>query len=315
MSTVIHAAGGGLAAAADFLSPYDFFRDLTNPALAFLPRALLIAVVAALVCGSVGVHVVLRGMAFIGDAVAHAVFPGLAVAFALQVSVLLGGAVAGMVVAVLIAVFSQRERVKEDTVIGIFFAAAFALGLVVISRVEGYTASLTSFLFGSLTGVSTSDMWVSLGAGTVVVALILGLQPWLTAVSLDRETARSMNLPVLALDLLLYLAVTTAVVISVRTIGNILVVALLVTPAAIARMYTDKLGVMMALAAGAGVTGSVLGVWLSWAYDTPTGATVVLCLTAIFVLSWLFSPQQGLVTERIRNRAPKERTTVDAVSR
>ena len=113
---------------------------------------------------------------------------------------------------------------------------------------------------------------------------------------------------------MLYLAVTTAVVISVRTIGNILVVALLVTPAAIARMYTDKLSIMMALAAGAGVTGSVLGVWLSWAYDTPTGATVVLCLTAIFVLSWLFSPQQGLVAERIRNRDPKERMTVDAVS-
>ncbi|WP_204211849.1 anchored repeat-type ABC transporter permease subunit [Corynebacterium urinipleomorphum] len=297
------------------ISFWQFLVDLTNPQLGFLPRALIVAVIASVVCAVVGCYVVLRGMAFIGDAVAHAVFPGLAVAFALQVSVLLGGAVAGMVVAVLIAVFSQRERVKEDTVIGIFFAAAFALGLVVISRVEGYTASLTSFLFGSLTGVSTSDMWVSLGAGTVVVALILGLQPWLTAVSLDRETARSMNLPVLALDLLLYLAVTTAVVISVRTIGNILVVALLVTPAAIARMYTDKLGVMMALAAGAGVTGSVLGVWLSWAYDTPTGATVVLCLTAIFVLSWLFSPQQGLVTERIRNRASKERMTVDAGSR
>ena len=297
------------------ISFWQFLMDLANPQLSFLPRALIVAVIASVVCAVVGCYVVLRGMAFIGDAVAHAVFPGLAVAFALQASVLLGGAVAGMVVAVLIAVFSQRERVKEDTVIGIFFAAAFALGLVIISRVEGYTASLTSFLFGSLTGVSTSDMWVSLAAGTLVVALIIGLRPWLTAVSLDRETARSMNLPVLALDLLLYLAVTTAVVISVRTIGNILVVALLVTPAAIARMYTDKLGVMMALAAGAGITGSVLGVWLSWAYDTPTGATVVLCLTVIFALSWLFAPQQGLVTERIRNRAPKERTNVDAVSR
>ncbi len=297
------------------ISFWQFLMDLANPQLSFLSRALIVAVIASVVCAVVGCYVVLRGMAFIGDAVAHAVFPGLAVAFALQASVLLGGAVAGMVVAVLIAVFSQRERVKEDTVIGIFFAAAFALGLVIISRVEGYTASLTSFLFGSLTGVSTGDMWVSLAAGTLVVALIIGLRPWLTAVSLDRETARSMNLPVLALDLLLYLAVTTAVVISVRTIGNILVVALLVTPAAIARMYTDKLGVMMALAAGAGITGSVLGVWLSWAYDTPTGATVVLCLTTIFVLSWLFAPQQGLVTERIRNRAPKERTNVDAVSR
>ncbi len=136
------------------LTPVEFLQDLTNPALGFLPRALLISLIVAIVCGVVGTHVVLRGMAFIGDAVAHAVFPGLAVAFALQFSVLLGGAVAGVVVAVLIAVFSQRRRVREDTVIGIFFAASFALGLVIIARVEGYTASLTSVLFGSITGVA-----------------------------------------------------------------------------------------------------------------------------------------------------------------
>ena len=136
------------------LTPVEFLQDLTNPALGFLSRALLISLIVAIVCGVVGTHVVLRGMAFIGDAVAHAVFPGLAVAFALQFSVLLGGAVAGVVVAVLIAVFSQRRRVKEDTVIGIFFAASFALGLVIIARVEGYTASLTSVLFGSITGVA-----------------------------------------------------------------------------------------------------------------------------------------------------------------
>ena len=112
MSTVIHAGGRVLAPAADFLSPYDFFRDLTNPALAFLPRALLIAVVAALVCGSVGVHVVLRGMAFIGDAVAHSVFPGLAIAFVCGGSLVLGGALAGVVTAVLVALLAQNRRLK-----------------------------------------------------------------------------------------------------------------------------------------------------------------------------------------------------------
>lgn len=282
------------------ISFWQFLIDLTNPQLAFLPRALIVAIIAVAVCSVVGCYVVLRGMAFIGDAVAHAVFPGLAIAFALQGSVLLGGAVAGVVVAVLIALFSQRERVKEDTVIGIFFAAAFAFGLVVISRVEGYTASLSSFLFGSLTGVTTADIWVSLVAGSVVVALIVGARPWLTAVSLDRETARAMNLPVMALDLLLYLAVTAAVVISVRTIGNILVIALLVTPAATARLYTDRLGAMMWLATGFGLLGSVLGVWLSWAYDSPTGATVVLALTFFFIMSWLFAPQQGLLAGVLR---------------
>lgn len=269
------------------LTPVEFLQDLTNPALGFLSRALLISLIVAIVCGVVGTHVVLRGMAFIGDAVAHAVFPGLAVAFALQFSVLLGEAVAGVVVAVLIAVFSQRRRVKEDTVIGIFFAASFALGLVIIARVVGYTASLTSVLFGSITGVADGDILVAAIVGTAVIALLLALTPQLTAVALDRETARAMNLPVLLLDLVLYLAVTAAVVISVSTIGNILVLALLITPAATARLLTDRLPAMMALSAALGALGSLLGLYLSWAADLPTGAAIVLTVTAAFLAVWL----------------------------
>lgn len=281
------------------ISLWQFFIDLTNPQLAFLPRALTVAVIAAIVCGVVGCHVVLRGMAFIGDAVAHAVFPGLALAFAMEVSVVAGGAVAGVIVALVIAAFSQRRRVKEDTVIGIFFAAAFALGLVLISRVDGYTGSLTSFLFGSLTGVPLSDIWVSLGVGTLIIAVLVWLGPGLTAVALDRESARAMNLPVFVLDVVLYLAVTAAVVISVRTIGNILVLALLVTPPATARLLTDRLAPMMLTSAAIGAVGSVLGVWLSWAYDIPTGASVVLSLTAIFLATWVFSPRHGVLAGRM----------------
>lgn len=273
----------------------QFLADVANPQLAFLPRALAAAVCASVLCAVVGCFVVLRGMAFIGDAVAHAVFPGVAVAFALHASVLLGGAVAGALVAVLIAVLSQRRTIKEDAIIGIVFAAAFALGLVIISRVEGYTASLSAFLFGSLTGVSPRDLAVSGITGAVIIALMVALRPWLTAVALDRETARAMHLPVAALDLALYLCVTAAVVVSVQTIGNILVIALLVTPASAARLFTDNLETMMLLAALIGVAGSVLGVWLAWSFDSPTGATIVLCVTAIFGLSWLFAPRRGVL--------------------
>lgn len=271
------------------LTPIEFFQDLGNPALAFLPKALLVAVLSSIVCGVVGMHVVLRGMAFIGDAVSHAVFPGLAVAFALQISVLAGGAVAGVIVAVLIAAFSQRRRLKEDSIIGIFFAAAFALGLIIISRVEGYTASLTSFLFGSITGVPDSDVVIAAIVGSIIVLVLIALTPQLVAVSLDRETARTMGMPVLLLDLVLYLAVTAAVVISIRTIGNILVLALLITPAATARMLTDKLSTMMWLSALVGAIGSILGVYLSWALDYPTGATMVLVIFFIFLWSWMQS--------------------------
>lgn len=269
------------------ISLVEFVSDLTNPALAFLPKALLMAVLTAAVGAVVGTHVVLRGMAFIGDAVAHAVFPGIAVAFLLQGSVLLGGAVSGAVVAVLVAVTSQRRRVREDSAIGVFFAAAFALGVVIISRTRGYTANLTTFLFGSITGVTTADLWITAAVGAAVVVTLLALGPYLVAVSLDRETARAMNLPVLALDLVLYLAVTAAVVISVRSIGNILVLALLITPAATARMLTRRLASMMALACAIGVVGAAAGIYVSWSADLPAGATIVLVLTAFFVVTWL----------------------------
>lgn len=273
----------------------QFLSDLSNPALAFLPKALLISVLSSLVCSVVGTHVVLRGMAFIGDAVAHAVFPGIAVAFALQGSVLLGGAVAGTAVAVLVAVFSQRRRVKEDTLIGIFYAAAFALGLVIISRIDGYTASLTSFLFGSITGVPDSDIVLVFVVGMIVVSVLIALNKELVTVSLDRESARAQGLPVFALDIVMYVMVTAAVVIAVRTIGNILVLALLITPAASARLLTDRLGVMMALSALIGGVASFLGIYISWAANLPTGATIVLTCTAIFFLCWLLSPKNGVL--------------------
>ena len=159
------------------ISLIEFFQNLTNPHLDFLSRAVGISILAAIVCGVVGCYVVLRGMSFIGDAVSHAVFPGLAIAFVFQGSVLLGGAVAGCTVAVLIAYFSQRRTVREDSVIGIFFDAAFALGMVIISRVDGYTASLTSFLFGSLTGVSRANLYTAFTVTVLIVATVLLLGP------------------------------------------------------------------------------------------------------------------------------------------
>lgn len=274
----------------------EFLRDLANPQLEFLLRALLVSVLAAVVCGVVGCYVVLRGMAFIGDAVAHAVFPGLAVAFALQTSVLLGGAVAGAVVAILIAAFSQKRQVREDSVIGIFFAAAFALGMVIISRVEGYTASLTSFLFGSLTGVAWADIYTTAAVSVVVIGVLLVLEPQLSATCLDRETARAMGLPVFVLDLVLYLCVTAAVVMSVATIGNVLVLALLITPAATARLLTRDLRTLMVVSAALGALGSFVGIYLAWAIDLPAGATIVLVLTIFFLAAWALGSRLRVLT-------------------
>ncbi|MBD3689680.1 anchored repeat-type ABC transporter permease subunit [Nanchangia anserum] len=289
------------------MNPLDFLTDLTNPTLVFLPKALLVSTLSALVCGIVGSHVVLRGMAFIGDALAHAVFPGLAIAFALSASLLAGGAIAGLVVAVLVAAFSQNRRLKEDSIIGIFFAAAFAIGLVVISRVPGYSGSLQSFLFGSLTGVSDTDLIVVAIGGACVLGIVAFFHKQLVAVSLDREFARATLMPVTLLDIVLYLAVTAAVVMSVRTIGNILVLALLITPAATARLLTDRIGRMMMLAPLVGVLAAFIGIYLSWVFDVPTGAAIVLVATALFVLTWLLAPRRGLLAIGWARRASARR--------
>jgi manganese/iron transport system permease protein len=280
------------------MSPIDFLTDLLNPDLAFLPKALAVAVLSAIVCGVVGCYVVLRGMAFIGDTVAHAVFPGLAVAFVLSGNLVLGGTIAGIVTAVLIALFAQNRRLKEDSIIGIFFVAAFALGIVIISQAPGYAGSLQQFLFGSITGIPTTDLYLVGGTGLVVLAVIFALHKEFVTISLDRESARAMGVPVFWLDLVLYVLVTLAVVISVQTIGNILVLALLITPAATARLLTDRLGVMMTLAPAIGGLSALVGLYLSWSWDLPTGGTIVLVLTAAFLAAWFLSPRQGLIARR-----------------
>lgn len=292
------------------LTPAQFLADLLNPDLAFLPKALAIAIMSSLICGAVGTFVVLRGMAFIGDAVAHAVFPGLAVAFVVSGNLVLGGTIAGVITAVLVAVFSQNRRLKEDSIIGVFFVAAFALGIVIIAQAPGYAGSLQQFLFGSITGIPDSDLVVVAVTGLVVLAALFALHKEFVTISLDRESARAMGVKVFWFDLALYVLVTLAVVISVQTIGNILVLALLITPAATARLLTDRLGVMMLLGPAIGAGGALVGLYLSWSWALPTGGTIVLVLTAVFLLVWIGRPAR--VRELLQRRPGRPARTLVA---
>jgi manganese/iron transport system permease protein len=289
------------------LSPVDFIQDLLNPDLGFLPKALVIAMMSSVVCGVIGCYVVLRGMAFIGDAVAHAVFPGLAVAFVIQGNLVLGGAVAGVLTAILVAVFSQNRRIKEDSIIGVFFVAAFALGIVVISQAPGYAGSLQQFLFGSITGIPDEDIYTVAITGVLLLLVVFLFHKEFVAVTLDREMARSTGVPVFVLDLVLYVLVAIAIVISIQTIGNILVLALLITPAAAARLLTDRLGAMMLLAPIIGGSSALVGLYLSWSFDLPVGGMIVLVATTVFLLAWFLAPRHGLLMKYLRSRA----TTAD----
>ena len=270
------------------LSIIDFLHDLTNPALAFLPRAILVTCVAACVCAVVGCHVVLRGMSFIGDAVAHSVFPGLAITFVCSGSLVLGGTLAGVGTAVLVALLSQNRRLKEDSIIGVLFVGAFGLGLVIISWAPGYAGSLQDFLFGSLTGIPASEVPFVLLASALIVGVFAFFHKEVVAVSLDRESARVAGLPVMALDLLVYISVAGAVVISVQIIGNILVLALLITPAASARLLTNSLGAMIGTSLVIGVLSSLCGIYLSWSLDLPAGASIVCVVTLVFIAAWVY---------------------------
>ncbi|MFD4790255.1 anchored repeat-type ABC transporter permease subunit [Streptomyces sp. NPDC058459] len=268
----------------------------------FMRRALAVAIMCGIVSGVIGAHVVLRGMAFIGDAVSHSVFPGVAIAFVFQFNLVLGGAVAGLLTALAVAVFSQNRRLKEDSVIGVFFAAAFGLGIVILSTAPGYSGSLESFLFGQILGISDGDVVTVAVMGLLLLLLAAAVHKELVTVSLDRETARASGLPVFALDIVLYALVTVTVVISLQAVGNILVLALLITPAACARLLTDRIGVMMLLAPAIGASSAVAGLYLSYTYNLAAGGLIVLVVTAVFVLCWLFAPRHGLLT-RGRHRS------------
>lgn len=294
------------------ISFIDFLRDLTNPDLAFLARALYVSTVAAMCCGIVGSYVVLRGMAFIGDAIAHAVFPGLAVAFVIGGNLVLGGLVAGVVTAILVAALAQLRRLREDTIIGVLFVAAFALGIVIISFAPGYAGSLQEFLFGSLTGIPVSDLYVVTGAVLLVLTVLFLFHKELVAVTLDRVMARSLGLPVFGLDLILYVLVAVSVVISIQTIGNVLVLALLVTPAATARLLTDRLPVMLTLAPIIGAGSAFFGLYLSWSLDLPVGGTIVLLLTGLFLVAWLAAPKHGAIAKVRRRRNGTKPAAADA---
>ena len=268
------------------ITPLDFLADLFNPSLAFLPRALAAVLLASVVTGVVGCHVMMRGMVFIGDAVAHSVFPGLAVAFVLGGNLVMGGLTAGVVTAILVAIFSQNQRLREDSVIGIFFAASFALGIVIISLAPGYSGSVQDFLFGSIVGVSNEDITNAAIMGAVILLVLWLFHRQIVTVSLDRESARAMGLPVLALDIVLYVLVTISVVLGLQTLGNVLVLALLVIPASAARLACRRLGSMMVFSPVFGGICSIVGLYLSWAFNLPTGGTIVLSMVAAFVLVW-----------------------------
>jgi len=275
----------------------DFFVDPWR--LEFMRRGLVAATLVSVVAAVVGSYVILKGMAFISDALPHASFGGIAIAFALGGSLYLGGAIAALATALLIGFVSRRGLVRSDAAIGILFVGSFALGLAVISRQKNYTGDLFSFVFGNVLAVTWNDVYLTAAIGAFVLAFVAIFYKELLFTSYDPAMAAAAGLPVPALQYALLALVALTTVIAVQTIGVILVVALLVTPAATAQLLVRSLPAMMALGALIGAASSVIGLYVAWHADLSASASIVLTATALFVVAFAFAPGRGLVWQAL----------------
>jgi ABC-type Mn2+/Zn2+ transport system permease subunit len=264
----------------------------------FMLRAFLASIIVGVLCAVMGTYVVLRGMAFLGDALAHAILPGVAIAYLLHGNLLVGALVAAVIIALSIGVFTRQGTIQEDTAIGILFAAALSLGVALISTIKTYAVDLSHILFGNVLGVSAQDLLWTAGLGFVILLTVFLLYKPFLVISFDPVLAATMRLPADLLRNLMLVLLALTVVVSLQTVGVGLAAAMLVTPAATAFLLTRRLLQMMFISAALGALSSVIGLYLSYYINVVSGAAIVLTATAFFLLAFLFNPRQGVLRRR-----------------
>ena len=256
----------------------------------FMQRGLAASVLVGIICAVIGTFIVLRGMAFFGDALSHTILPGVAVGYLVSGNArgsLFWWALGTAIVSALgIGAISKRTHLREDTSIGIVFAGMFALGIALISTVRSYAVDLSHFLFGDVLGVSSGDLITILIFGAVVLIAIWLFYRQLIVVSFDPLLAATLRLPAKFLNNLLLILIAITVAVSLQIVGVALMVAMLVTPAATAYLMTDRLPRMMLLSALVAVISSIVGLYISFYLSISSGAAVVLICTVFFVITW-----------------------------
>ncbi|WP_059104895.1 metal ABC transporter permease [Shouchella shacheensis] len=267
----------------------------------FLQRALLTSTMVGILCGVIGCFIILRGMSLMGDAISHAVLPGVAISYILGINIFFGAIFTGLLTAIGIGYISQNSRVKHDTSIGIMFTAAFALGIIIITFVQS-SADLYHILFGNVLAVPTSDMLMTFIVTLIVLMTIYLFYKELLVTTFDPTIAAAFGLPIKLIHYLLMILLTMATVASLQTVGIVLVVAMLITPAATAYLLTNKLSLMILLSTGFGVFASVVGLYYSFTYNLSSGSTIVMVATTMFFIAFIFSPKQGLLWRAMRTR-------------
>jgi len=264
----------------------------------FMVRGLLASVLVGILCAIMGTYVVIRGMAFLGDAMAHAILPGVAIAYLMHGNLLVGALVASVVIALGIGMFSKGGMIKEDTAIGILFAAALALGVALISSIQTYAVDLSHILFGNVLGVSSGDLWLTAGLGLIILVVVAINFKQFMVISFDPVLAATLRIPAEYLRNLMLLLLAVTVVVSLQTVGVGLSVAMLVTPAAAAYLLTRRLFPMMVISALIGAFSSLIGLYVSFYLNIVSGSAIVLTATLFFLLVFLFNPRQGVLRNR-----------------
>lgn len=269
----------------------------------FMVRGLLASLMVGVLCSVLGSYVILQGMAFFGDALAHTILPGVVLAYLFGWPMAVGALGFGILAALGIGALSQRGEIREDTAIGIIFAGSFALGVALLSTLRTYAVDLAHILFGDVLGVSAGDLWLTFGLGALVLGIVFFFYKEFLVMAFDPTLAVVLRLPVRALRYLLLVLIAVTIVVSLQTVGVALMLAMLVTPAAAAQLLTRRLPAMMGAAAAIGALANVTGLYLSYYANIASGPAMVLVATAIFGLVFLLAPRRGLVWRRLALRA------------
>jgi manganese/iron transport system permease protein len=264
---------------------------------AFMQRSLMVAIMVGIICSVVGSYLIVQRLALLGDAISHSLLPGLAIAFLLGANIFVGAFIAGVISTVIIAWIHTRSPIKEDAAMGIVFSAFFALGITLITAIQkDNKIDLNHFLFGNILGVTAGEVRDTAIIAVVVLLTVVLLYKELLFYSFDPMGAQASGLPVGLLNSGLMILIALTVVASMKVVGVILVLSLLIAPGATAYLLVPRLHQVMFLGAGIGVFSSISGMYLSYYLNLPSGPAIVLVVSSLFGLAFLFSPTYGVVT-------------------
>ena len=266
---------------------------------AFMQRSLIEAIIVGTICAVVGCYLMVQRLALLGDAISHSVLPGLAIAFWLDINIFVGAFIAGIISTICINIIRNRSPIKEDAAMGIVFSAFFALGITLITLIQKENKiDLNHYLFGNILGVTWGDIRDTVIIAVIILLVVFALYKELLFYTFDQIGAQAVGLPVKLLDMSLMILIALTIVASLKTVGVVLVLSLLITPAATAYLLVSRLHQIMFLGVGIGVLSSISGMYLSYFYNIPSGPAIVLVASGLFVLSLLFSPLHGLITQK-----------------